>query len=106
MVGSCLGVISLGIQLSDKLSKHIDDTKEAPEKLRQLVIELKATAQGIKDLDDFLTQDRSHEQPVINERGRADYYQVILQCNNVYRKVATLIAKAGRSAALVAIDEF
>ena len=74
--------------------------------LRQLVIELKGTAKGIKDLDDFLTKDQSTEQPVINKSGRADYHQVTLQCNTVFRKVAVLISKAGRSAALVAVDEF
>lgn len=104
IIGSCAGIIALGITLSEKLSQHIDDTTEAPQKLTQLVTELRATAHSIQDLHQTLTEDQALEQPIISKNGQADCCSVFLQCDSVFRKVVTLIAKAGRSA-LEAVDE-
>ena len=67
--------------------------------------EIKATANGIKELNAFLDDDRRRQTPVLNPNGEQDFRNVIQQCDAIFRKVTSLIAKAGRSA-LDTIAEF
>ncbi|KAI4164615.1 MAG: hypothetical protein LQ342_001589 [Letrouitia transgressa] len=105
VAGSVAGIIALGLQLSSTLQEYIETAGGAPERLRQIVIELQATAHGIKDLNDFLDWDRAHEPRIISQYGEKDFHHVIEQCDAIFRKVTVCVAKAWRSA-LDAVDEF
>ncbi|KAL9124393.1 MAG: hypothetical protein Q9217_006274 [Psora testacea] len=104
-IASIGGIVSLGIQVAQILQKEIDAIASAEERLQQMVIELQATAHCLQDLEDFFVRDQATTEPIINDQGKRDFGSVIQQCNLVFRRVTTIIAKAGR-AVLATIDDF
>ena len=105
VIAGVAGIVSLGIQLSEILQKHIKSVKAAPERIQQIVIEIQATAHGIQDLSEFLEKDRLRKSRVISPTGERDFLTVIQRCDTIFRKVTTLVTKAGRST-IEAVDDF
>ena len=104
---SVVGIVSLGIQLAQILQTQLDDIVDADERLVQLVTEIKGTAYSISQLRDFLQEeeDKSPNDRILIDQGRAEFISIIKRCDIVYRNCVTLIANAG-TPALAAVDDF
>ena len=50
-ISSVAGIMALGITLSDILQKHSEIVVSAPERLKQIVLEISTTAHGVQDLN-------------------------------------------------------
>ena len=107
IAGSVVGIISLGIQVSMILQKQVDDVLDAPEKVSQMIIEVKATAAGLTDLQDLLLQDKisGDNDKIFSQQGKDAINFVVQRCDLVFRNIVVLIAKAGK-AVLAQVDDF
>ena len=100
---SVVGIISLGIQLSQILQEQLDSVQNADERLVRVVIELHATADALESVQDLILAD--HSQELFNEVGRAKISNLLSYCNRIFRNVVVLVAKAG-TAVLASVDAF
>ena len=105
-IASFAGVVSLGIQIAQILQRHISTVAEADDRVLQMAIELHATATSLRTLQLFVQYDKdAEEDTVINAECRQNMDVIIQRCNVVFRKIAVLLAKAGK-AVLSVIDGF
>lgn len=105
VVGSVVGIVSLGIELARILQGQIDQISTAKDRLEQFVFEIKATALALTDLQDLLLSTRSPKDRLFNDNGYDKINLVVDRCTIVYRNVAVLISKAG-AASLANVDDF
>ncbi|KAL9132602.1 MAG: hypothetical protein Q9175_006227, partial [Cornicularia normoerica] len=84
------------IQIAQILQKEIDAVQTATERVEQIVIEIRATATGLTNLQDFLLQDHeaSLDDRIFNDEGRIEVAHIVRRCNTVFRNITVLVAKA------------
>lgn len=91
-----VGVVGFGIQVAQILQKEVDDLTTAKERVQQIVIEIRATTTGLNNLKDFLLEDANdRENTAFSEDGRLEISYIVRHCNNVFRNLTVLVAKAG-----------
>lgn len=105
VVGSVVGIVSLGIELARVLQGQIDQVATAKDRLAQFVFEIKATALALTDLQDLLLSTRNPRDRLFNDKGYDDIKLFVDRCTIVYRNIAALISKAG-TACLAKVDDF
>ena len=106
-IASIVGIVGFGIQIAQILQKEIDAIQTATERVEQIVIEIRATATGLTNLQDFLLQDQeaSVDDRIFNDEGRVEVAHVVRRCNTVFRNITVLVAKAGNGI-LSSVDQF
>ena len=106
-IASIVGIVGFGIQIAQILQQEIDAVQTAPERVEQIVIEIRATATGLTNLQEFLLQDTeaSDDDRIFNDDGRLEIAHIVRRCNSVFRNVTVLVAKAG-DGVLSAVDFF
>ena len=106
-IASIVGIVGFGIQIAQILQKEIDAVQTATERVEQIVIEIRATATGLTNLQDFLLQDHeaSLDDRIFNDEGRIEVAHIVRRCNTVFRNITVLVAKAG-NAILSSVEQF
>ena len=106
-VASIVGIVGFGIQIAQILQKEIDAIQTATERVEQIVIEIRATATGLTNLQDFLLQDHevSLDDRIFNDEGRTEVTHIVRRCNTVFRNITVLVAKSGNGI-LSSVDQF
>lgn len=106
-IASIVGIVGFGIQVAQILQKEIDAIQTATERVEQIVIEIRATATGLTNLQDFLLQDHeaSLDDRIFNDDGRNEITHIVRRCNTVFRNITVLVAKAGNRI-LSSVDQF
>lgn len=104
---SIVGIVGFGIQVAKILQKEIDAIQTATERVQQIVIEIRATATGLTNLQDFLLRDHEacYDGRIFNDEGRNEVTHIAQRCNTVFRNVTVLVAKAG-NAILSSVDQY
>jgi hypothetical protein len=106
-VGSIVGVVSLGVQISQILQKQIDEVKNADEKIAKFAIELRGASSSVEQLARILVDDgrAPRSDKLLNSNGRDALALSIQACNKVFRAITVLIAKSGEQV-LAAVETF
>ena len=106
-IASIVGVVGFGIQIAQILQKEIDAIQTATERVEQIVIEIRATATGLTNLQELLLQDQkaSVDDCIFNDEGRVEVAHIVRRCNTVFRNITVLVAKAGHGI-LSSVDQF
>lgn len=108
-IASIVGIVGFGIriQIAQILQKEIDAIQTATERVEQILIEIRATATGLTNLQELLLQDHgaSLDERIFSDEGRVDVAHIVRRCNTVFRNITVLVAKAGHSM-LSSVDQF
>lgn len=96
---SILGIVSFGLGLAKSLQAFIDSVIEAEETIILIVAEVNSTASTLKDLQDFIDQDKAaskeeHRATVFSTTGIEEVNACALQCQRIYVQIIILIEKA------------
>lgn len=96
-IGSVVGIVSLGVQLSQTIQQQLDLIENADYKLTNVVFEISSTADAIADLNRLIEEDDKRvDDPIFNNRARTNLKLIIRKCHQIFRDVAFLWAKAGK----------
>ena len=106
-IASIVGIVGFGIQIAQILQKETDAIQTATERVEQIVIEIRATATGLTNLQDFLLEDQeaSVDDRIFNDEGRVEVAHIVRRCNTVFRNITVLVAKAGNGI-LSSVDQY
>lgn len=106
-IASIVGIVGFGIQIAQVLQAEVDTIQTAPERVEQIVIEIRATSTGLTNLQDFLIQDieASAADRIFNDEGCNEVAHIVRRCNTVFRNITVLVAKAGNGV-LSSVDHF
>ena len=92
-----MGIVGFGSQIAQILQQEIDAVQTTTERVEQIVIEIRATATCLTNLQEFLLQDTeaSDNDRIFNDNGRLEIAHIVRRCNSVFRNITVLVAKAG-----------
>lgn len=96
---SIVGIVSFGLGLAKGLQAFVDSVIEAEETIILTVADVNSTASTLKDLQDFIDQDKAaskeqHRATVFNTTSIKEISDCALQCQRIYVQIITLIEKA------------
>ncbi|KAG6361238.1 hypothetical protein INS49_009462 [Diaporthe citri] len=96
---SVVGIASFGLGLAKSLQAFIDSVIEAEETVILTVADVNSTASTLKDLQDFIDQDKAaskeqHRATVFNTTSIKEISACALQCQKIYVQIIILIEKA------------
>ncbi|KAI1491414.1 hypothetical protein F5X96DRAFT_476808 [Biscogniauxia mediterranea] len=91
-VATIVGIATFGLELAKKLKTYVSIVVDANDILRDLRIEVKATAKIIEQLNNFVKEDNADSARtrtrVLSEEGQNDILQLTSRCSAVYKKLA------------------
>ncbi|KAG8534029.1 uncharacterized protein KY384_000872 [Bacidia gigantensis] len=95
ILGSNEGIASLGAQLGQLLQMEMVHTPEPPFQILVLMAKLGSTSERVSQLNELLKEDIARDDKIISIRGIHKFYTLLGECNDGFRRIAILIAKAG-----------
>lgn len=95
---SILGIAEFGLGLAKNLQTYIESVIEAEETIALVVAEVTSTASTLKDLQQFIDQDRAaskeeHRATVFSTTGIKDVRACALQCQRLYSEIIAVVKK-------------
>ncbi|KAI0851620.1 hypothetical protein F5Y00DRAFT_267773 [Daldinia vernicosa] len=92
-VGSIVGIAAFGLQIATMLQMYIEAVFEAQESLKDIALDVSATASALEQLDEFIKPDQNNK-AIASKSGVEQVKRLASQCEQVYGAIIHLIAKA------------
>lgn len=94
-LGSIAGVAAFGLQISTSLHTYVEAVWEAKDRLRDVAIDISATASTLKQLQALIDADAALTTKVFRDAGLDEVNSLSVSCGKVYSLIVVLLTKAG-----------
>ncbi|OTA67870.1 hypothetical protein K449DRAFT_186168 [Hypoxylon sp. EC38] len=91
--GSIVGIAAFGLQFATTLQTYIETVADARGTLRDIALDVSATASALEQLHEFTKADENGK-AIANDLGVQQVVRLATQCKQVYTAIIDLIAKA------------